>query len=218
MPSWDQNKQLFKTANLSKAERIQFARDNGLNVLEYTAIESVYDAEDLLVKYGEVSIRCEPGVVGTLPEYRSLEWEIWDRFIDKKPDEWTMPPHFPCVPKIYYIGILEQLFRRGWHPLVSDGLSFNDNIMSGTLTVNSQRRLVELTIGPGCSVRNITHGMTPDMIFSVDDVSGRFISNFKDIIKKFKHESIYVEWGYESKPVGWKKERFVVWELHLLKE
>ena len=230
---WDNDKRAVKSANLSKAERIKFLQDSGLNTLVYETFnfsmpKAIEDFARIVKRGAPVSIRCEPSSNAIAP---SLSLASIDAFIEKDADgKVRLPPHFPYIEGVSNVEyIIKKLIELGWSPLIADGMSFNDNLLSGTIMAIKGRQwptvydfLLEAVIGPNVSVRDITHGREMDISLRLPHaligIQQGALYEIWEQVKSLRKMPIYIEFGYSKRPVGWKKTRPIFWECHFIDE
>lgn len=134
----------------------------------------------------------------------------------------TMPktPHYPIVYMRDVPNYVRQILGDGLNAIVAKPIDPNDCELAGAALKSDDHILLELAKGP-CTTRKVTHDgqvdfrieyprrMMPGMNPAPDP-------RFKELIDEVKWiplSNCTVELSYYHIPVGWKKERVIVWEI-----
>ena len=219
-----------ETRSWSKKQRIEWLRENDLNVPEYTSLSGTASAREWAMNHKTASIRCEPDHPGSIPDPLALS--IVHKYAEKDSNgKLRLPPHFPFVKGKHDIAvILQALVVWNWIPIACDGISFEMNMMAGVIrsipakNPNVYDFLLEAALpteSEPASVRRVSHGgkinirlKLPQAIADLGPVGA--LSEIYSQIKVFRKLPVYLEFSYVDRPVGWKRTQPLFWEGHIL--
>lgn len=232
--SWDSDEKTLKTAKLSKTERIQFLRDNGFNCPEYHIVTR--DNLDILHGGGHLSIRSSGSGRRVIGHEQYIGWS--GKFMVKHAEkdengDVKNPPHFPwieCGEEARDAATI--IMGLGYTPIACGGISLEMNQMAGVIKAVKGRLpgyhdfIVEAAL-PGIDnpvgVRSVSHGGKIDIRLKLPQAiadlgqAGAF-SDMWDALMRQRKLPWYLEFSYCDRPVGWKEQRLIFWEGHLLTE
>ena len=167
---------------------------------------------------------------------QNIGWEgkFMTRYAEKDAEGNVKNPlHFPWIETgTDAIIAAEIILDRGYVPIVCKGISLEMNQMAGAIKAVKGRYpniydfLVEAALpsqNNPIGVRSVTHGgkidirlKLPQAIADLGQVG--VFSEIWSVLKGQRKVPWYLEFSYCDRPVGWKNQRLIFWEGHLLTE
>ncbi len=182
----------------NKYERIQFVKDLGINTEENILIKPT----ECLDKYLEFCSKYE-------------EYSLRTFYLDDK-----SCPHFPVLKQKELMNKIPELQKQGLYLIPATVINPKDCELAGCCAITQNKIFVEIAYGQ-VTVRKVSHDGIIDKFYDVDVFKTKTddyrLNGLTKIVSDLSfangiNEAIY-EFSYYNKPIGWKKEKLIVWEI-----
>jgi len=200
---------------LSKFERISFLRDLGLNTPDYRLVSSPLDLD---------SLRPMASSIRTLGDGRRIPK---DSFLREIMEEDFYPPHLPVVEASLVKRAVGELLRLGWKVIICPVIDPRDAVLAGIAASIYGRQWpryysfrFEVAYGQ-VMVRVVSHGKRVDGVFILPEEFSGAPMEIKEVYRniiRLRRIPVLLEFSYYRKPIGWKREHIVFWDIHFLEE
>jgi len=182
--------------NRNKYERIQFVRDLGFNTEENILIrpkDSVERYKPFLDKLKRCSIRT----------FKDLE-------------DFTTTPAYPIQSREKAYGIIDNLQKQKYNVILATPIDPANCMFAGAAHKGNRPIRIEIADGPG-TTRRVTHEGKIDRDYFLSNknywTNDTRVNECVKQIRKCHLKNVIFEFSYYKKPVGYKKENFIVWEI-----
>lgn len=127
----------------------------------------------------------------------------------------THCPHYPYISVEIAIPIIKKLLFEGYSTIIAKPVNPEDCLFAGAAMKNGNQLTIEIADGPG-TVRRVTNNGKIDRRYSVksyeltnDNMVNYCISQFN----KIPLDNCIFEFSWYNKPVGYKQQNFILWEV-----
>jgi len=178
---------------MNKYERIKFVKDIGLNTEENMLINpNTHPADYLnfLNRFNECSIRT----------FKENELKT---------------PHYPIIDKTDAIKRIKDLQRLNYNIILATPINPKDCEFAGAALQSESQLVIEIAYGPG-TVRRVTHDNQIDKRYILGKNEMTDNNKINMCVRKFrdtKLENVIFEFSWYNKPIGWRHENFICWEI-----
>lgn len=193
------------TLTVNKFERIRLVRHLGLNTEDSVLVESRPDLDKhshFLAGLNRCSVRTFP-----------------------RASAGHSKPHFPIVTRAEFQSSCVPLLDQGYSLIVAKPIDPTDATLAGRIVRRPSDFLVEVALGPG-TTRRVTHEGRIDQALELsgpdDPRCGTEIAQALNALtaaerrwaNKLQLTDVQYEFSAYRRPVGWKDEHIIFWEIH----
>jgi len=125
-------------------------------------------------------------------------------------------PHYPVVAAVDVFNVIDDCLKNNLSCIVSECIDPKDCCYAGVILMLSDKIIIEIAFG-SVTVRDITHKFKVDKRFILDKIG--FDTGYGELNQLLRtllsigFIDVSYEFSFYNKPIGYKKERMIVWEV-----